>query len=216
MVMYTREQVRSLVDALKADKVLVLPTDTVWGLVARALSYRAYKNMTELKPRPASKPYQLITADLNQLFELTDISSELKALIRKLEPLLWGLTLILKASDKLPTYLSYNHKVGIRVTSDEGLLALMGELGEPLIASSANPTGKPVATNLEEAKRYFGKYRELVVFSPVDIELKTAKPSTVVQFKSDNLNLGFPKPEILREGVVSYDELIAYLNIKGV
>lgn len=160
--------------ALQNNKVGVLPTDTVYGLVAQAHSQAAVERLYRLKNRER-KPGTLIAASVDQLQELgapADLLHQLSAY--------WPgpLSAVLPINDQY----AYLHQgigtVAMRVVNDEAIRQLLQQTG-PLMTSSANHPGAPGATNMTEAWDYF---QERVDFYVDGGDLTGRPPSTVVKF----------------------------------
>lgn len=174
-----------LVVALHNNAVGVLPTDTLYGLVARANSPEAVERMYALKHRER-KPGTTIAASVEQLIDLGIDRSQLE----QIAPY-WPapLSVVLK----LPDALHYLHQgVGespFRVVADEKVRMLLEQTG-PLVTSSANMPGEPPAQNIREAEAYFGDHIDFYVDGG---EIGERNPSTIARLTSNGL-------EILRQG----------------
>ncbi len=132
--------------------VIVIPTDTVYGLAADFRNESACKLLFQLKGRSENMPLVILAAT----------REELKGLITAPLPLftetLWPgpLTLVLPAAlDKVPAWVRANRPtVGVRIPDHPDALALLRQTG-PLAVTSANPSGLPPATTLEGVTFYF-------------------------------------------------------------
>jgi tRNA threonylcarbamoyl adenosine modification protein (Sua5/YciO/YrdC/YwlC family) len=174
-----------LATALINGEVGVLPTDTLYGLVARANNPAAVEHMYALKHRE-HKPGTTIAANVEQLLELgVD-----EALVRKAAPL-WPAPLSIVMP--LGPELAYLHQdVGespFRVVADERLRELLLRTG-PLATSSANQPGEPPARNVDEAQAYFGNQVDFYVDGG---EIGDREPSTIARISADGI-------EVLRQG----------------
>lgn len=142
---------------LRRDGAVVYPTETFYGLGARALSYPAVAGVARLKGRDAGKPIALIVADEAMLARVV---ARVPAPARRLAAAFWPgpLTLVLPAHADLPPALTGGSgMIGVRVSSHPVAHALVTALGEPLTATSANPGGDAPALDVAEARRYFGE-----------------------------------------------------------
>lgn len=180
-----------LLRVLQNGGVGVLPTDTVYGLVASAKDLAAVMRMYALKHRE-HKPGTIIAASASQFIALGLDESQLNAVAAY-----WPgpLSIVITAGPEL----SYLHQdigsLAARVPADEKLRALLERTG-PLITSSANEPGLPPATNLAEAQNYFGEQIDFYVDGG---DLSGRAPSTVVRI-TDN------KIEVLRQGAAQIIE----------
>ncbi len=132
-----------------------MPTDTVYGIVARATDRAAVERLFKLRGRDRQKPFIVLVADQWQISDKTLWTPEHIRLAKRYWP--GPLSLVAPASDKTPDYLQHpqTHTVAYRVPASLGLHKLLEATG-PLVAPSANLAGEPTATTLAEAERYFG------------------------------------------------------------
>lgn len=139
--------------ALQRDELVVLPTDTVYGLAANAFSHEGVRALLEAKGRTAQSPPPVLISSMSQLDALTEFVPEIA---RKLAATFWpgALTLILKAQASLQWNLGETKgTVALRMPDHKIALALLEETG-PLAVSSANLTGEPPATTCQQAEAY--------------------------------------------------------------
>ncbi len=138
--------------AIGRGELIVLPTDTVYGVAADAFQPAAVQRLLDAKGRTRQAPPPVLIPDVATLDALAaEVPDEVKALIGAFWP--GGLTIILRAQPSLNWDLGdTNGTVAVRMP-DHGLaLELLSETG-PLAVSSANLTGQPAATTAAEAER---------------------------------------------------------------
>lgn len=136
---------------LENGGVVVMPTDTVYGLVSSANNPSAVKRMYEIKQR-SGKPGTIIAGSVQQLVNMGFSQAELETASQ-----FWPgpVSVILSASDNLD-YLHMGKKsLAVRVPDIEWIHKLLLQTG-PLATTSANLPGEPTATNIVQAKRTFG------------------------------------------------------------
>jgi L-threonylcarbamoyladenylate synthase len=170
----------------------VLPTDTVYGLVARAADEAGVQRLYDLKHREG-KPGTLIAANIDQLATLG-----LKARYLKAVEQFWpgAVSVIIPCSNPALAYLHQGKlSLAVRIPDQSELLKLLEQTG-PLLTSSANHPSEPVANTVAEAQKYFG---DAVDFYIDGGDLSGHKPSTVIRIIDDAI-------EILREGAVKIQE----------
>jgi L-threonylcarbamoyladenylate synthase len=176
----------------KSGTIGVIPTDTVYGLVARAADERAVSRLYELKKRD-DKPGTVIAASLEQLEELGLKHRYLKA-VEQFWP--GAVSVIIPAADPK---LAYLHKgkmsLAVRIPDDKKLQKVLKQTG-PLVTSSANQPGEPVATTIQKARDYFG---DQVDFYSDGGDLSKRQPSTIIRIIDDAI-------EVLRPGAVKIDD----------
>lgn len=178
-----------LVDAINSGKVAVMPTDTVYGVCARAADEKAVEKLYALKSRDR-KPGTVIAASIDQLVDL-GIKRRYLTAVQQYWP---G-----PISIEIPHNIEYlNQATGrqaFRIVADDKLANLLDQTG-PLVTSSANLPGEPPANNIEEAKKYFGDKIDMYIDGG---DLSDEKPSTLIRVVDDIV-------EVIREGAVKIDE----------
>jgi L-threonylcarbamoyladenylate synthase len=168
----------------------VMPTDTVYGLVARAHNKEAVTRLYKLKHRD-HKPGTLIAADIAQLRELGVSERHLEQAEH------WWpnpLSIILPLSDEF----AYLHQdvgdIAIRVVVDESLRQIL-EVTGPLLTSSANRPGEPGSTTTDEAWDYF---EDSIDFYVDGGDLSGRAPSTIIRLTETG------EIELIRAGAVKF------------
>ncbi len=179
---------QQVVSLIKDGAVGVLPTDTIYGLVALAANENAVARLYKLKNRD-HKPGTVIAASIEQLVDLGIKERYLKA-VQQFWP---G-----AVSVEIPHSLSYLHqgtfRQAFRIPKDEGVQQLLQQTG-PLLTSSANHPGKPEAKSIADAKRYFSDKLDFYVDGG---DLSDRAPSTIIRIVDDAI-------EIIREGAVKIE-----------
>lgn len=143
------------VNAVRRGALIVLPTDTVYGIGADAFDADAVAGLLAAKGRGRQMPPPVLVGSLQVLDALADgISDEARALAEAFWP--GPLTLILMAQPSLAWDLGDTHgTVALRMPDHPAALALLGRTG-PLAVSSANRTGQPAATTAAAAAEQLG------------------------------------------------------------
>ncbi len=144
--------------ALRRGRAVVYPTETFYGIGARALDREAVAAVAALKGRDAGKPIALVVADVAMLARVVArVPEAAERLIARFWP--GPLTLVLAArADLAPEITGGSRSVGVRVSSHPVAHALTTALGEPITATSANPGGAPPALDTATARSYFGAH----------------------------------------------------------
>ena len=137
------------VEALKAGRAVVFPTDTVYGLGVAPRFAHSPQEIFDLKRRPAGKPVAWLVGSLEDLDKYgTAVTPKARALAEEGWP--GALTVIVKASDEVPrAFQSDAGTIGLRMPDSQTALALIREVG-PIAASSANLSGHPVPRTFSE------------------------------------------------------------------
>ena len=136
--------------AIGRGELVVIPTDTVYGIAADAFSAAAVQRLLDAKGRDRTAPPPVLVPGLPTLDALAEVVPEpVRALVDEFWP--GGLTIILRARSTLDWDLGETRgTVALRMPSDRVALELLAETG-PLAVSSANKTGQPAATTAAEA-----------------------------------------------------------------
>lgn len=179
-----------LVGLLKNGAVGVLPTDTVYGLVCSAADESAAARLYALKHRE-HKPGTVIAATIQQLVDLGLRVRYLKAV----EHFWPGPVSVIVPTAELDYLRQGVDGLAMRVPGNEAVCELLTKTG-PLLTTSANQPGEPIANTLAEARAYFDDHVDFYVDGG---NLSGRPPSTVVRIVDDAI-------EVLREGAVKIDE----------
>jgi L-threonylcarbamoyladenylate synthase len=190
----TDEQIQQAIESLRNGELIVFPTETLYGIGCDALNPEAVARLCHAKKRPAGKPLAVILGETSMADQLT---SDFSPAATRLAESYWPgpLTLVLPARENLPEAIVGDQLIGLRVSSDPVAARLSRELGRPICAPSANPTGLPPAPGAPGARAYFGK--EVAVY--LDDGPRDGEASTVV--------IPGPPLEILRSGPISEESL---------
>ena len=178
-----------VVDVLKQGGVLGYPTDTNYGIGCDIMNKKAIERIYQLKQRDKSKPFSFICSGLKNISYYAKVSNYAYKTMRRLLP--GPYTFILEGSRLVPKIMLTKRKTaGIRVPDHPICLALVEELGHPIITTSAT---MPDGSILNEASLIhdFFKNRIDVV---IDGSIVSGKPSSVVSLIND-------EPEVLRKGM---------------
>ncbi len=163
-----------IVQLLKSGAVGVIPTDTVYGLVAQATHQKAIERLYTLKHRD-SPPGTMIGASAKDFSEL-GFSIEQLAHVQHYWPA--SLSVVVDATS-LPPYLKQDRSaLPLRVPDNAELQQLLQATG-PLMTTSANAHGEPTSVTARMAQRYFG---DAVDFYVDGGDLSGRPPSTIIGF----------------------------------
>lgn len=177
---------------LKPEAVGIIATDTVYGIVARAEDKAAVERLYEIKKRD-EKLGTLVAANLEQLEALGLKHRYLKA-VEQYWP--GAVSVIIPSGDPNLTYLHRGKmSIAVRIPDDKKLQELLQKTG-PLLTSSANQPGEPPATNIQQAKDYFGDKPD---FYEDGGDLTGREPSTIIRIIDDAV-------EVIRQGAVKIDD----------
>jgi len=191
-----QEQVENGIKILKQGGIVVFPTDTVYALGADAFKPKAVERIYKVKERPRNLAFPLLIADMSQL---TAVAEPISGIARFLARHFWpgGLTLVLPKADSLPAYLARESSIAVRIPEHPVCLALIRRLGNPIIGTSANISGKPVTLTADEAKQQLRDKVDLIVDGG---RCPGGSESTIVDVTSE-------VPVVLRQGIIPAYEI---------
>lgn len=175
----------SAVSILKNGGVGVLPTDTLYGVVASALIKNAVARLYLLRRKTSSKPFIVLIADTAMLRRFGVQLEELEQqFLKKVWP--GPVSVILTVPSNRFAYLHKGKKtLAFRIPAQSGFRAFLKKTG-PLLAPSANPEGLPPATTIRDAKAYFGDKVDFYVASKQRL---SGLPSTLVSLKGGSVRV---------------------------
>ncbi|KGN34900.1 hypothetical protein N802_02395 [Knoellia sinensis KCTC 19936] len=183
---------------VRQGDLVVLPTDTLYGIGADAFAPDAVQRLLDAKGRGREMPPPVLVADVRTVDGLAiDVPDYARALIKEYWP--GPLTLVLKAQPSLMWDLGdTGGTVAVRMPDHEVALELLQAVG-PMAVSSANRTGHPASRTVIDAATQLGASVEFYLDGgPVTGGL----PSTIVDCTQ-------PEPVILRRGAIDADEILA-------
>lgn len=194
-----RAALREAERALAAGQVVVVPTDTVYGVAADPAVASATSRIFEVKQRSRDVALPLLVADVDQALSLaTAVPSVAKLLMERFWP--GALTVVLPRRPGLQADLGDDDDtVGVRCPAHPVPLALCRSVG-PLATTSANLHGQDTPATAPAVAEVFGETIAVVL----DGGPCTGAPSTVVDCTGDD-------PKLLREGRIPWTEVLAAL-----
>ncbi|MCM2263805.1 MAG: L-threonylcarbamoyladenylate synthase [Desulfuromonadales bacterium] len=180
--------IQQVCDRLKKGGVIAYPTDTTYGLGCDIFSRQGIRTIYQIKQRDARKPFSFICADLSDAARYAHVSNVAFKIMKRHLP--GPYTFVLEATRIVPDSLVTRQKtVGIRIPDDQIALAIVQELGHPLVTTSANLSGEEPLHDPHEIEQQLGKQLDLVI----DGGIRLGDPSTVISLIDDRI-------EVLREG----------------
>jgi L-threonylcarbamoyladenylate synthase len=188
---------------LRADEVVAIPTETVYGLAGRIASETAIRKIFAAKNRPLSDPLIVHVPEVSWIPDLVlDFPDLARELLAAFAP--GPLTVLLPKSDRVSDLVTNASPwVAIRIPAHPLALRLLQELGEPLAAPSANPFGGISPTTAAHVQAGLGgRIPYILDGGPSEVGLE----STIVRL-SDN------KLEVLRQGGIAAEDLALFAEL---
>lgn len=191
-------KISKVVEILNRDGIIIYPTDTVYGIGCNLFNRKAVEKLCQFLN---IKPHRLTLSFIcNDLAHISDFVRRVETPVFKImrKSLPGPFTYIFKASNNVPKILGEEKKtVGIRVPNHTITLAIVKELGHPLISASLKGEQEEYLTDPNEIFQSFRKRVDLVI----DGGMGGITPSTVVDFTSD-------QPVIIRQGSGDFEQYL--------
>lgn len=177
------------VQVLREGGIVVMPTDTVYGLTCGITHHDAIRRIYKLKDMDPKKPLSILVNDMTMVGRYArGVSTPAYRLLKRVLP--GPYTFIFPASPEVPRIMLHKRRtIGIRMPDNPIALALVAEMGEPLLSSSIRDPGQAFVNDPEEIESSLGNQVEMVIGGGVLLPV----PSTVVDMSED-------PPVLLRAG----------------
>lgn len=200
IVIRNENEIALLAEMLRKGKLVVFPTETVYGLGTNAFIKESVYRIYEVKGRKEEKPLSLHIGTLENLEDIIELDSFTKRLMLQFFP--GPINIIAKKKNNIPEWIGKGDTLGIRFPSLPICQKLLRLAGVPVVATSANLSGSEEAKTAEDVIKMLGdKIDAILDWGPVTF----GKPSTVVNISSGNM-------EIIREGPVDKELLESIIN----
>jgi tRNA threonylcarbamoyl adenosine modification protein (Sua5/YciO/YrdC/YwlC family) len=175
-------------DVMRTGGVIIYPTDTIYGFGCDISNVQAVNRIIKIKGRDPKKPLSFVCADLTDISRYAMVSNLAYRLLKRYLP--GPYTFVLPASRETPRGLRHKGRtVGIRIPDHPVPLALVAELGNPILSTSANRSNAEVITDPDELNQTLGNEVDLILACGTLPVL----PSSVISLVDNEI-------EILREG----------------
>ena len=161
-----------IIRALNNNEVVIVPTDTVWGIAAKFSEKNSLK-VAKTKGNVLDKKYSIMVSNKSRALAIWEENIFLKELVLKHMP--GDLTIIAKGQNS-------NEYIGIRIPDDKQLLSIIEEVG-PIIATSANLSGQSPLNTKEELQNTFPDLKIL------EGKPGGKKPSTIIKVENNQYKI---------------------------
>lgn len=192
------DELNIVIEVLKKDGLVLVPTETVYGIAANACSNEACLKIFKAKNRAQDNPLIIHVSDKNMINSIAEKPNEIEEkLINAFMP--GPFTLILKKKKIICDVASCNMPtIGVRMPSNKIIHEIISKSNIPIAAPSANISGRPSGTNVNDIIRELSDKLDVIIDGG---ECKIGIESTVVKVASDGI------PEILRPGFITEDDI---------
>lgn len=181
-------KLRKAVEFLRKGKVIVFPTDTVYGLIAEANNKKAVEKIFKIKLRQKEKWLPVFIKNINSAKKLAKIDKKQEKLLKSVWP--GRTTVVLNRKKGTKLYGVDRDNIALRIPNYPLLNKLIEKINKPLVQTSANISGKKPINDAEELVKQFKKYKPDLIISAG--KLKSNKSSRVIDITN-------PKIKIIRK-----------------
>lgn len=194
-----KKLISEVVEILQQKGIVVLPTDTVYGVMTSIFNHEGQKTIYHLKNRNDRKPLILLAHDTDVLKEFVVFPEKIEKIIKDFWP--GQLTLILPTTEIGKILTGGRDNLGVRIPNCKILLDIMKLHNLPLMSTSANVSGKESAKDAKLALKYFNDKIDIIVD---DGKCKFSFESTVIDM------VKFPYV-VIRKGCLDCNKLLKYI-----
>ncbi|MEM1121875.1 MAG: tRNA (adenosine(37)-N6)-threonylcarbamoyltransferase complex transferase subunit TsaD [Bacteroidota bacterium] len=200
--MIPNRHIKKIADCLLNGGVVVMPTDTVYGLAVSPNFPEAVEKLYKLKGRPRSQPLPIMVAKKEQLLPLgLDVNKAATNIVNS-EYVPGAVTLILGFQDTPKVdWLIGREEVGVRIPNDERMLKVLEKTGPLLVTSANRHSEKAIPQNVDEILAQLDGSPELAIHG----ETPGAAPSTIINCRTN-------PPKIERAGAIPEAILFEIIN----
>lgn len=187
---------KEIVKVIRDGGIVIMPTDTIYGIIADATNEDAIRRVYDIKKRDGNKPILMLVNSYEMLDKYVMNVNDIE---RKLMDNIWPgpLTMILKKKNVSDLLTGGLDTVGIRYPDNKMLIDIMNEIDVPLLSTSVNVSGEKSATNIE--------YINEDILSNVDYVFDDGEcngvASTIVVVEDKEV-------KVLREGSIKLSEIM--------
>lgn len=211
MTKYLKEEkidnsvILEIANALKEGKLVVFPTDTVYGIGTNAYNNEACERIYEVKGRTKNKPISVLISNISMLKELVE---RINTTEKKLIDAFWPGPLTIKFKKKHEVLknaiYTYDGYLTVRLVNKGIIYNLIQTAGVPIVAPSANLSGSPTGTKMKNIVKELGNKVDYILDCG---DIESDEVSTVVQVVDENVI-------VIREGKIKKEELEKIIQVK--
>lgn len=196
-------ELKEVIDILKEGGVVVFPTETVYGIGGNALSKDVIDRIYRIKNRPRDKAINIMLGNKDDIEKYANVNSDIETkIIEKCMP--GPITLIMekKNSNFGDGFTKSDNTIGIRIPDNKIIGSILENLDFPIIAPSANISGKPSGVDAKEIAKEFDGLVDAIIDGG---KPKVGLASTIIKVENNDI-------VILREGKITINDLNTMLE----
>lgn len=200
------EVIKKAVEVLREGKVVVYPTDTLYGLGVNAFDEWAIRQIYKIKKRCLRKPLSVLVRDVEMVRKIAYIDDKKVKILQAIWP--GAITVILEKKDIVPSIVSGGKDtIAIRIPDCQVTKAMMAQVDFPVTTTSANISGEEDLLNVDDILKQFSQRSTLPDLVLDAGELPKSKASTIIDLTKDKLR-------IVRIGPVTPQKLFELISLK--
>lgn len=180
-------QIKQITDVIRRGGIIIYPTDTCYGLGADIFNKKAIEKICLIKGVPRDTTFSFVCSDLSDISRYARVSDYAYRILKRFLP--GPYTFVLEASRQVPKMMLTKRKTaGIRISDHPVSMLLAGELGNPIISTSAG-VGDDIISDPRDIGNGLDRHADIIIDSGVILP----EPSSVISLVND-------APEVIREG----------------
>ena len=184
-----------VIQEIKNNNVVALPTETVYGLGVIYDSLEAFERLVKVKQRKPDKPFTLMLSCIEDIKNYAYFDENTYRVILKYMP--GEITLLLKPKESLYPWVTLNSPyIGIRIAGLLKVGELIKKVGQPMLVTSANISSFPACVDFEQTYETFSSYIPAIIKG----ETISSIPSTIVKCDEGTITL-------IRQGRIPFEEI---------
>jgi L-threonylcarbamoyladenylate synthase len=168
-----KEVIAQAANFIKNGKVVIFPTDTVYGLLADARNQKAVAKIFSIKKRNKKQYLPVFVKDTKMAEKFGQVEKQQKILLKKYWP--GKITVVLKRKENIKLYGLDKKTIAIRIPKQKFLNTLLDKLNFPVVQTSANISGVLPITNAEDIFKQFKKNKPDLIIDGGELKTKSSK-----------------------------------------
>lgn len=197
--------IEETVSALQKGKLVMFPSDTVYGLLVDATNEEAVKKLIAFKNRPIGKPISVFVSDFDMLRKTVSVNNTQKKILERLLP--GTFTVILPSQHTVSRLLeSEKQTLGVRIPRFVLVNKLVTSYGKPVTATSANISGRSPHYSVGSFLKNIPLSKQNLIDLIIDVgKIPRNKPSTIIDLSTGSVKL-------LRKGDIDLDTTLSFIS----
>lgn len=179
-----RKNIGEIVKEINQGGVIICPTDTVYGFLARAENKKAVDKIFKIKKRPKTKPLAVFVKDIKIAKSLAEIDARQEKVLKKKWP--GKYTFILQRKKGIKIYDKAKNTIALRIPKYKFLNDLLKKINKPLVQTSVNISNNPPLSKISDIIEQFSKFDILIIEGG---NFKKSKPSKIIDLSQGKIKI---------------------------